>query len=112
MRCRWLMTLGLLFGWTISLPADVDRDVFENHCASCHGFDGRARTPQGRKLKAKDLQDSRLADAGIERLIREGSPTKTGVSVMPAIGKDMTDAEIEAAIRVVKTFRPPAQTPK
>lgn len=112
MRCRRLTTLGLLFVWTISLPADEDRAVFENHCASCHGTDGRARTPQGRKMKAKDLRDSRLTDTGIERQIREGSAAKTGVSVMPAVGKDMTNAEIAAVIRFVKTYRPPAPTPK
>ena len=59
-------------------------------------------------MKAKDLRESRLVDADIERQIREGSRVKTGVSVMPAVGKDMTVAEIEAAIRQVKTFRPPA----
>lgn len=89
------------------LPAAEDAVVFENHCAACHGIDGRARTPQGRKLKAKDLRDSRRADAEIERQIREGSRSKTGVSVMPAFGEEMTDAEIQAAIRVVKTFRAP-----
>ena len=113
MRYRSLMTLGLLFGWAGPAPAADDGTVFENRCAACHGTDGRARTAQGRKMKAKDLRESRLSDAEIERQIREGSRTKTGVSVMPAVGKDMTDAEIEAAIRFVKTFRPPpAQSPK
>ncbi|MBI2497391.1 MAG: cytochrome c [Opitutae bacterium] len=111
MGCRLLTILGLWLGWAVPLPATTDRAVFENHCAVCHGGDGRARTPQGRKLKAKDLRESRLSDAEIERQIREGSGRKTGASAMPAFGKDMTDAEIQAAVRVVKTFRapPPSQ---
>ena len=102
--CRTLPII--LLAWAVPLPAAEDAVVFDNHCAACHGSDGRARTPQGRKLRAKDLRESRLADAEIERQIREGSRIKTGVSVMPAVGKDLTDAEIQAAIRVVKSFRP------
>jgi len=112
MACRWLLTLALLLAWTGTLPATEDLAVFENRCAACHGLDGRARTPQGRKMKAKNLRESRLTDAEIERQIREGSRLKTGVSVMPALGHDMTDAEIQAAIRVVKSFRQPAPATK
>ena len=103
--CRVLPLLLLV--WAPPLPAADDATVFNDHCAACHGTDGRARTPQGRKLRAKDLRESRLADAEIARQIREGSRTKAGVSVMPAVGKDLTDAEIQAAVRVVKSFRPP-----
>lgn len=111
MLSRWLPILGLLLAGTPSLPAGEDLAVFENHCAACHGRDGRAKTPQGKKMRAKDLRESRLTDAGIERQIREGSRNKKGVSVMPAVGKDMTEAEIAASVRVVKAFRPPVQTP-
>ncbi len=107
MRCRLAFTVVLL-PWAVPLPAAEDAAVFEGHCAACHGTDGRARTPQGRKVKAKDLRESRLTEAEIERQIREGSRIKTGISVMPAFGHDLTDAEIQAAIRVVKSFRPAA----
>ena len=110
MRSGWLLPLVLLAG-PVLLRAVEDEAVFEKRCAACHGIDGRARAPQGRKLKAKDLRESRLADPEIERQIREGSRIKTGVSVMPPLGKDLTDAEIQAAIRVVKSFRPPEAAP-
>lgn len=109
---RWMTTLGLLLVRAVPLPAAGDVVVFENHCAACHGSDGRARTPQGRKMKARDLRESRLTDAEIERQIREGSRIKTGVSVMPAVGREMTATEIEAAIRVVKKFRPAVPVPQ
>ena len=104
---RLLLILGLVFGWSGPAFASAAEDVavFVGHCAACHGPDGRARTPQGRKIKAKVLRDSRLTDAEIERQIREGSRVKTGVTVMPAVGKDMTDADIAAAVRVVVGFR-------
>jgi mono/diheme cytochrome c family protein len=100
-----LMTSLFLGCAAVAMGAAGDVTVFENNCASCHGNDGRARTPQGRKMKAKDLSESRLTDADIERQIREGSRIKTGVSVMPPFGRDLTDAEIQAAVRVVKSFR-------
>lgn len=105
MSGRWIQIPGLLVGCSLALPAADDATVFEAHCVACHGSDGRARTPQGRKLKAKDLRYSRLTDAEIERQIREGSRNKAGISVMPAFGKEMTDAEIQAAIRIVLSFR-------
>ena len=108
--CRPILVL--LFVGSLPLAAADDMAVFENRCAACHGTDGRARTPQGKKLKAKDLRESRLTEAEIERQIREGSRIKNGVSVMPAIGHDMSEAEIQAAIRVAKSFRSPAVDPE
>ena len=80
-------------------------DVYIRRCAACHGRDGGAQTPQGRKLKARDLRASRLTDAEIERQIREGSKVKTGVAVMPPFAGELSDAEIQSAIRAVKSFR-------
>lgn len=102
-----------MFGLCISgLPvlAAEDREVFENYCASCHGQDGAARTAQGKKMKAHDLRESKLTDAEVERQVREGSRKKTGISVMPPVGKDFTEAEMQAVIRVVKGFRPAPAT--
>ena len=82
--------------------------VFESNCAACHGTDGSANTPQGRKVKTRDLRVSKLTDAEIGRQIREGSKNKSGASVMPAFGRDLTAAQIQEAIRTVKSFRPPA----
>lgn len=112
MACRLIQILGLLMGCALASPAADDAAVYEAHCVACHGADGRARTPQGRKLKTKDLRVSRLSASEIERQIREGSRNKTGVSVMPAFGKQMTDEEIQAAVRVVLAFRAdaPAQS--
>lgn len=107
MRRCWAVPI-LLLSFAVAAPAADDAAVFKKTCALCHGNDGSAHTPQGRKLHAKDLRESCLPDADIERQIREESRNKSGVSVMPAFGKDLTDADIQAAIRVVKSFRPAA----
>jgi mono/diheme cytochrome c family protein len=112
MRYLWLIILGSLLVWAGPAFAEDDAAIFGSRCAACHGADGRARTPQGKKMKAKDLRDSRLTEAEVEQQIREGSRLKTGLSVMPAVGRDMTEAEIKATIRVVLAFRPPVESPK
>jgi len=108
MRQRQLLPLALLFLWIGPVPAAENAVVFEANCAACHGADGSANTPQGRKVKARDLRASTLTDAEIERQIRDGSKSKSGSAVMPAFGRDLTDAQIQEAIRTVKSFRPPA----
>jgi len=112
MNRRSMKIFGLLLSLSAPLLAADDAAVFQNYCAACHGSDGRARTPQGRKMRAKDLRESSKADPEIARQIREGSLIKTGVSVMPPVGQGMTEAEIEAVIRVVKSFRQPASPTK
>jgi len=81
------------------------RALFENNCAACHGLDGRAKTPQGKKLKAHDLRESKYTDAEIEHQIREGKKNAAGVQVMPAFGQELKDEQIKAVIAYVKAFR-------
>jgi len=109
MRHRRLVVLTLILPWAVLASKAENSLVFETNCTACHGADGSARTPQGRKLKAKDLRISKLADAEIDRQIRDGSKNKSGTTVMPAFGRELTDAQIQEAIRTVKSFRPPAR---
>ena len=88
-----------------SVPAAERSVAYDNNCISCHGADGSANTPQGRKVKAHDFRESKLTDPEIEHRIREGSKNKSGVTVMPAFGRDLTDAQIKEVIVTVKAFR-------
>lgn len=90
------------------MAAAEGRSFYENFCAACHGPDGRGQTPQGTKVKAGNLQESRFTDADILRRIREGARNKSGVMVMPAFAKELKPGDLEAARVVVKAFRPPA----
>lgn len=101
-----LLAFSLLVTAAWAADGGVDVEVFEMNCASCHGVDGRAKTPQGRKLKARDLRESRMTDPELRQRIREGSRTATGVWLMPSFGDKLKPDEIEAAMRHAKTFRP------
>lgn len=79
--------------------------VYENFCVPCHGMDGKARTPAGKKLGARDLSESKLADEAIASQIRNGVKTPQGAERMPSF-KDRVNAEETAAVvAYVKTFR-------
>jgi mono/diheme cytochrome c family protein len=86
--------------------AESAAEVFAESCASCHGADGKAHTPMGRKAHARDLSESTLSDAAIERQIREGARGPHGMVKMPAFADKLTPDQIKALVEYVKSFRP------
>ncbi len=98
-----LVALALLAPVRGATPA---AELFVEHCAPCHGPDGKAHTPAGRKLGAKDLSQSKLGDSDIQKQIVNGSKTPRGVEKMPSFREKLSAAEIELLIAYVKTFRP------
>lgn len=79
--------------------------VYEANCAPCHGMDGKARTPAGRKLGAHDLSESKFDEATILRQIRDGVKSPQGADRMPAFKDRLKPEEISAVAEFVKTFR-------
>jgi mono/diheme cytochrome c family protein len=71
----------------------------------CHGKDGKAGTPAGRKIGAKDLSLSKLTDAEIEHQVREGAHNTHGAPTMPPFKEKLSAEEIQALLPVVKGFR-------
>src|ERR1051326_2570097 len=62
----------LVFGsGPITVAAD-GKELFAKNCTPCHGPDGKAQTPIARKLGVKDLTQSKLTEAEIEKQILEG----------------------------------------
>lgn len=91
----------------IAGAADV-KALWEKHCTQCHGPDGRGGTKMGKKLKIRDLTDTRVqsevTDEQMRRNIKEGVKDAAGkVRMKPA--ENVTDAEIEALVRHVRTLR-------
>lgn len=54
------VVLGFSAGAALAAPA---ADNWDNHCASCHGSDGKAQTKMGKKLKLKDYTDATVQAA-------------------------------------------------
>ena len=80
-------------------------DVYGDFCASCHGADGKAHTPAGKKVGAKDLTQSTLPDAAIIAQITNGKKNERGVEKMPAFKDRLSAADISAVAAYVKTLR-------
>jgi len=96
----------LIFSSLASAAAGADREeLFVTHCAPCHGTDGKARTPAGKKLGAKDLSESKLADADIEKQILAGTKDQKGAERMPSFKDRLAADEVAALVGFVKTFR-------
>lgn len=96
-----LLALGIT---SITRAAD-GAAVYEANCAPCHGMDGKARTPAGKKLGAHDLSESKFDEATILRQIRDGVKTPQGADRMPAFKDRLKPEEISAVAEFVKTFR-------
>lgn len=106
MNFKLLFLAGLI---ALSLPSTTfaagGQEVFAANCASCHGLDGKAKTPAGKKLKVKDLTQSTASDADIEKQIVNGTQDAKGNQRMPEFKSKLSPEEIAALVEYVKTLR-------
>jgi len=105
---RFLLVLieaALFCGASVVVRADDGKNLFNSICASCHGTDGRARTPAGKKLGARDLALSKLSDKQITFQIAEGRQDLSKKSNMPAFKGKLTPQQIKLLVLYVKGFR-------
>jgi cytochrome c6 len=70
------------------------RSLYNAHCASCHGRDGRSNTPRGRETEADDISGG----VSVEKTIRV---VTNGRGEMPAFRRRLTKAQIESIARYV-----------
>ena len=84
--------------------------LYEQACGACHGSDGRGRTVEevGFELELPDFTDceftSREPDPDWYAVIHEGGPVRAFDRMMPAFGDTLTDDDIYAILRHVRTF--------
>jgi mono/diheme cytochrome c family protein len=97
-----LLVSALLAARMVTVRAADGADLFKQHCALCHGKDGKANTPVAKKFGAKDLSLSKTEDAEITRQVREGKRDEKGKQLMPPFAEDIT-----ALVGAVKAFRQP-----
>lgn len=99
-----LLVFAFLAAGTAAQAAPA-ADLFGDFCASCHGADGHARTPAGRKVGAKDLTESKLSDSEISQQITNGKKNERGVEKMPAFKDKLSATDIAALVQYVKSLR-------
>lgn len=96
-----LLSAGRVTTNAASSASAYQKSVYNTHCASCHGRDGKSNTSKGRSTEADDLTDASvksMSDAKMARIIRNGK------GEMPGFAKKMTAAQITAVVAYVKTL--------
>ena len=78
-------------------------ELYEKHCASCHGKDGRAKTFKGKLKHARDLTDVAWQDdASDERIF---NAIMNGKRKMPAFSKKLSEQEINTLVSYVRALK-------
>jgi mono/diheme cytochrome c family protein len=98
--------LSFAVGGAFALAAEKEghpSSLFLQKCAKCHGEDGMAETPKGRKMKARDFTDADFqqhkTDAQIVDAIKNGTEHD-----MPPFGKVLSADQIQSLVADVRGF--------
>jgi mono/diheme cytochrome c family protein len=108
MRTTIILSISVLIAAPLSTLAADAKTNWTNNCAQCHGPDGKANTKMGKTLSAKDLTDPKVqaefTDAKATQSIKEGVK-QNGKTTMKAFGGKLTDDEISALVKYVRTLK-------
>ena len=90
-----------------ALAADASANWTE-HCAKCHGPDGKGQTKMGKKLGLRDLTDAKVqakfTDEEALKSMKKGLTDDKGkVTMKPAEG--MSDDELKALVPFVRALK-------
>lgn len=105
---------ALLFGGpllavaVLSFAAPVAEN-WENHCAKCHGADGKGQTKAGRKLQVVDYTDAavqaKMKDDEMIKVTAEGAKDKNGKERMKAYKDELSAEEIKELVAYIRKFK-------
>jgi cytochrome c553 len=102
-----LLGLPLLLGAAL-LAAPVAEN-WENHCAKCHGADGKGQTKAGKKLNVKDYTDAKvqagMKDEEMIKAMTNGILDKAGKEKMKAYKDELSADEIKELAAYVRKFK-------
>jgi mono/diheme cytochrome c family protein len=82
-------------------PAD-GAALYKAKCAACHSPDGSGTSPMGKKLGVRDLGSAdvqKQSDAELAKI------TSDGKNKMPAFKGKLSDEEIAALVKHIRTFK-------
>ncbi|MGA9814283.1 MAG: cytochrome c [Terriglobales bacterium] len=76
-------------------------DVYKAKCATCHGQDGSGNTLVGKSLQVADLRSDAVQSKSDAELIQS---VTEGKGNMPGFKGNITDDEIHAVVKFVRSF--------
>jgi len=103
-----MLSIAALAAATLTARAGDAKALYDEHCAKCHGADGKGDTKMGKRLGVRDYTDAKvqddLKDDAAFKAIKEGLKDKDGNTQMkPAEG--LADDDIKALVAYMRTFK-------
>lgn len=94
-----LLIASAMFCASVAFGADAAAN-WSQHCASCHGKDGKGATAMGKKLGVKDYTATQsFSDADATKAIKDGAGKMKGF-------KDkLSDADVKALVAYVRGLK-------
>jgi cytochrome c6 len=86
--------------------AQAPADIYKAKCAMCHGADGKADTPAGKAMKARDFHDPdviKATDADLTVAITKGR------NKMPAYAAQYSADQIKSLVAYVRDMQKPTK---
>jgi cytochrome c553 len=103
-----LAGFALVAGAALVLAAPVAEN-WENHCAKCHGADGKGQTKVGKKLGVLDYtsatDQAKFNDEQATKAIAEGAKDKAGKERMKGYKDELSPQEITDLVAMVRKFK-------
>ena len=110
MKMKKIVMLAAVFGFAAVLSASA-ADANQNwtdHCATCHGADGKGQTKMGQRLGVKDFTDAKvqadMKDDAATKAIKEGLKDADGKPQMKPFDT-LTDDEVKALVTYVRGLK-------
>jgi cytochrome c6 len=101
-------SLGIALAAALA-PAAPVAENWENHCAKCHGADGKGQTKAGKKVGAKDYTNAKvqaeMTDADMEKAIVDGVFDKAGKEKMKAYKEELSAAEAKELVAYIRKMK-------
>ena len=100
--------IGALAVAAAAFAAAPAAENWDNHCAKCHGADGKGQTKIGKKLKLKDYTDAKVQAQFTDEQLHKA--TADGVfegekEKMKAFKGELSEAEIKDLVAHIRKFK-------
>lgn len=103
-----LFALGTLAPATVLTAAPAGEN-WENHCAKCHGADGKGQTKVGKKLNVKDYTDAtvqaKMTDEEMAKAIADGLKDEKDRERMKPYKDELSADEIKDLVAYIRKFK-------
>jgi cytochrome c6 len=101
MITRTLIVAVTISTATLAYPQDDIATLYKSKCQVCHGADGKAATPAGQKVGAKDFHSPEIAKLSDAELI---ATVEKGKEKIPAYQGKLSDGQIKQLVKYLRSL--------